>query len=150
MQPAIERPGENQGDPAEDKNDIGTIEVGIDAPGRGEEEGDVQQETEEGGWTQQQPNERTEAYGDFSIGDERAKETGMWHHSLHEKVVQRRTGSEGSNLPADVTGCGGLEILRVGQFLDACVNEGDAQEEAQRQNKAACFPRRGRWLLRLW
>src|SRR5579859_3604587 len=45
--------------------------------------------------------------------------------------MERRAKGEALNLLADVTGSVGIEELRVRELLNAGVNEGDAEEEAQ-------------------
>ncbi len=55
----------------------------------------------------------------------------MWQNQVDQQAMERRANGEALNLLADVTGSVGIEELRIGEFLDAGVNEGDAEEESQ-------------------
>src|SRR6266849_1965726 len=60
--PTVDRAGDQQSDPAEDKNNIGTIKVWIDAPTSREKEHQVQQHAKESGWPREQTKQCSYPY----------------------------------------------------------------------------------------
>src|SRR6266516_1620445 len=83
--PSASRASEEQSKPAEEEDDIGTIEVWPDAPAGGQEKDKIEQGTAKGRWTREESEQRGDANGHFARDNTSSKQGGMRHRNVEQE-----------------------------------------------------------------
>ncbi len=126
--------GEREGQPAEGVRQVGPVVVGVRRPRRGEEEQERQRGAAERGGPEREPGQRAEAHGDLRERDQQADLDGKRLDRADEHG-QRRDPGELGQLALDRRGARRIEERRVDELVEPGVDEGDAEEQAQRQQR---------------
>ena len=128
---ATTRPGEGERQPAQGVRQVRSEVVRLDRPGRGQPEQDGERETARCREPEQQATQRSEADRDLGDGDE---QTDRHRERLAEHLDERgdrRDLDEPVQLRADRSRAGRLQEVRIGQLVDAGIDERHAQEGAE-------------------
>jgi hypothetical protein len=125
--------GDRQGKPADIPDDIRAHEVGVGMPARGEKEAEVEHEAADRGKSGKEPDEN-------KCSDTELGENGQCANDLRvlrdtqEKEANGRSPAHPQYLSADVGTGSRPEEARVGELLNAGIDERYAQKDSERQD----------------
>ena len=126
---------QDEGQPREDEDDVGTEEVGRGLPAGREEEHEIECEAHRRRGPGEEPGQDQQAHRDLEQRDADAGQLGVGYREGVEEEAPGRPVREAVQLCADIGGGARVEEAGIAQLLDPRVDERDAEEDPEREQR---------------